>query len=347
MTQPIRAASSADGVVRAIPTRRSQFHLDAVVTLLRKTVFRSTFGLLILLILRARNVSFDQPKIRALIYYTAFRMIWTTLSWLFRSRQRINWSEQVVVVTGGTGGVGSALVKMAAQKGAKVASLDLNVIESNNPRVRYYKCDITNVEAISQVARAIRADLGEPTVLINNAGYVRQGSVMDVAPEYIERTFQVNSIAPILLTREFLPAMLKKNQGHIVTVASMLGWIGVAGLTTYCASKGAAVQYHDALQHELRILRSNIRTTVVCPGHIATPLFAFLDEANPFLLPVVYPEDIAGPIIKAIEEQRNGDVYVPCINNILPLIAMLPQRLRMFVKENTGFTRTVTSTLRK
>lgn len=89
----------------------------------------------------------------------------------------------------------------------------------------YYKCNITSIEEIKAVAKKIRADVGQPTVLINNAGVARGKDIIDATEKDIRFTFDVNTLAHYWLVQEFLPEMIKNNHGMVVTVASIAAWI--------------------------------------------------------------------------------------------------------------------------
>lgn len=93
--------------------------------------------------------------------------------------------------------------------------------------------------------------------MINNAGIVSGKKVLEVDDKSIERTMMVNTASHGYTVKQFLPKMLEKNKGHIVTIASCAGIVGVCGLTDYCASKFGAFGFDEALRMELRKLKSS------------------------------------------------------------------------------------------
>lgn len=109
----------------------------------------------------------------------------------------------------------------------------------------------------------IRKAHGEPTVLINNAAVGYAMTILDEPEEYIRRSFEVNTFAHFLLVREFMPAMIKKNHGHIVTMASMAAYVTVASIIDYNCTKASTVAFHEGLASELkhRYDAPNVRTT--------------------------------------------------------------------------------------
>ena len=116
--------------------------------------------------------------------------------------------------------------------------------------------------------------MGDVDILVNNAGIVTGKKFLDATDGAIEKTFQVNTLAHFWLGKAFLPSMIDKNHGHVVTIASMAGIFGMAGLCDYCASKYAAVGFDESLRNELvAMAKDGIHTTVVCPYFINTGMF--------------------------------------------------------------------------
>jgi len=149
-------------------------------------------------------------------------------------------------------------------------------------------------------------------VLINNAGVVSGKPLLELTDEAIERTFEINTLSLFRTTRAFLPGMMKKNSGHIVTIASAGGLIGVPKMTDYSASKFAAVGFDESLRVELKQLGyPKIQTTVVCPYYISTGMFKGVKTRFPWLLPIQEPEDAANKIIHAIERNKRRLLMPP------------------------------------
>lgn len=97
----------------------------------------------------------------------------------------------------------------------------------------------------------------------------------------------INTTAHHWTVRETLPDMLAENRGHIVTIASIAGWVGVRGLADYCASKFGAVGFDESLRFELRAKKSNVKTTCICPYFINTGMFDGAKSRFPLLLPIL------------------------------------------------------------
>jgi all-trans-retinol dehydrogenase (NAD+) len=102
-----------------------------------------------------------------------------------------------------------------------------------------YRVDVTNRDTVYEMAQRVQSEMGEVTILVNNAGIVSGKKIFD--PEnndaYMEKTVQVNTISHFWTVKAFMPRMIAKNHGHLITIASSAGLVGVNGLADYCASK--------------------------------------------------------------------------------------------------------------
>lgn len=103
------------------------------------------------------------------------------------------------------------------------------------------------------MAAQIRADHGDPTVLVNNAGVGHDGTILEEPEAKIRQTFEVNIMSHFWMVREFLPSMVKNNHGHVITVASMASFVALGEMADYCASKAGALAFHESLTQELRL----------------------------------------------------------------------------------------------
>lgn len=240
-------------------------------------------------------------------------------------------SKSLALITGGASGIGLLTARILAAKGARVVLWDVNEKalaavedESRAAGLPLYGmvCDVSDREDVYRAARALKAQWGEVDILINNAGVVSGSNFLATSDEKVERTMKINAMANFWTVRAFLPSMLERDEGHIVTVSSAAGIIGVTGLADYSASKFAAFGFHEAIRMELRKRESRVRTTVVCPFFIKTGMFDGVKTRFPFLLPILRPEYAAGRIVRAVE---NGDKRV-----VLPPFVYSVYLLRLF-----------------
>lgn len=234
-------------------------------------------------------------------------------------------NQQRVLITGGASGIGFLLAERAINKGATVILWDIDTqglaraVEILGPNAHSDVVDVTDRHAVYAAAERVREEIGVVDVLINNAGIVTGKSFLDLPDEMIEKTFQVNAISHFWTARAFLPDMLKRNRGHIVTIASAAGLVGVAKLADYCASKFAAVGFDDALRAELTKEAPGVRTTVVMPFFIDTGMFEGVQTRVPWLLPILDERNVADRIIRAIERNRQR-LFLP--GTVQPLLAL-------------------------
>lgn len=145
------------------------------------------------------------------------------------------------------------------------------------------------------------------TLLFNNAGVVSGRALLDTPDHLIERSFSVNILAHFWTVKAFLPMMLEKNHGHIVSIASLAGHVGISKLIDYCSSKFAAVGFDEALRLELEMLGAeNVHTTVICPYFIqATGMF---EDVNSRWVNTLNSNDVADRVIDAVRKNEKHAV---------------------------------------
>ena len=236
-----------------------------------------------------------------------------------------------ILVTGGARGMGLAIAKGAAARGASVVLWDrdaeaLRAAEAEVAGVEPVvgqAVDVADRGAVDAAAARLVSERGPVDILVNNAGVVSGKRFSDLAPEEVERTLAVNAASLFWTTRAFLPAMIRRGRGRIVTMASAGGLVGVPGLSDYCASKFAAVGFHESLRAELRREASGVGATLVCPFFVNTGMFAGVRTRFPRLLPILDPEMVAEAALRAVERDR-ALVIRPRFVHSLKLLRLLP-----------------------
>ncbi|KUI67843.1 Short-chain dehydrogenase/reductase family 16C member 6 [Cytospora mali] len=318
---------------------REGFKIDVILRFFSSTVFNPAFTLPILLLANLTN----KGENLSILHYSAFSCVKFLLClglirWLnsWYSRGAINnWQDdqyewqakEVVLITGGSCGIGAHVVKLLSEMGIKVVVLDIQPLTfESSSKVHYFKCDITSKQQIAAVAEQVRSKVGHPTVLINNAGVVRGKTILDSSEKDIRFTFDVNALAHYWTVQEFLPNIIKNNHGMVVTVSSITAWVTMPNMVDYAASKHASLAFHEGLTAELvtRYGADKVRTVVVNQGYTRTPLFEGSHNDFPFLLPSLEPETVAEAIVRQVLTGKSGQVIAPALATLLSAFASLP-----------------------
>ncbi|KAJ5207752.1 hypothetical protein N7449_002131 [Penicillium cf. viridicatum] len=229
-------------------------------------------------------------------------------------RDSYDWRKEVVLVTGGSGGLGDLLVRKLAKLCIKVISLDITPPKTPLPANAYfYQTEITSSASLEKVAQKIRSEHGNPTVLVNNAGIMQLATIFEENENEIRRTFDVNLIAHFLLIKEFMPAMVKGNHGHIVTVASMASFITGAQNVDYACTKVGALAFHEGLTQELRhsYNAKKVRTSIIHPTYIRTPLIDKVHREGKFKALLLEPEAVVDAILSHVLSGNSGQIMLP------------------------------------
>ena len=179
---------------------------------------------------------------------------------------------------------------------------------------------------MAAAAEKIRTQVGDPTVLINNAGVATGKTVLDSQPGDVRLTFDVNTLAHYWTVQTFLPRMIARNHGMVVTVGSYASWTPIPNMVDYGASKAASLALHEGLTAELttRYKAPKIRTVMVHPGHTKTDLFVGYEQANDFIAPKLEPESVAEAVVKQVLTGRSGKVVMPEAGRFLSALGVLP-----------------------
>jgi NAD(P)-dependent dehydrogenase (short-subunit alcohol dehydrogenase family) len=188
------------------------------------------------------------------------------------------------VVTGGAKGIGEACVQLLAKHGANVAILDIDATAGKalssliGANSRFYRLDVSNPECVREVFQKLRAELGPPTLLVNNAGIGHYGTVTETTNDDWDRVLNVNLKSQFLCAREAVPFMQAAGRGAIVNIASVQSFMSQRRVAAYCASKAGILGLSRALAVDYAPF---IRSNAVCPGTVDTPMLAAAVEGMP------------------------------------------------------------------
>ena len=205
----------------------------------------------------------------------------------------MNFNQATVFVTGTNRGIGRALLEALKEKGIKriyAAARNTDDLDQlAGDLIVPVKLDITDLEQV----RAAAELASDATVLINNAGVLTGGSLLDRSLEEIRRNFDTNFYGTLNMIRAFAPVIERNGGGAIVNVLTVVSLASMAGLGGYSASKAAAFSLTQAARAELKI--KSIRVHAVFPGPIDT------DMAAEITMPKTSPQDAAAAIVAGIE----------------------------------------------
>jgi len=226
-------------------------------------------------------------------------------------------TDRTVVITGGGGGIGTAVCTSFAAEGAKVAVLDRDesaasttaqaITEAGGTAIAI-GCDITERSSVDSGVARVQSELGNIDVLVNNAGWDLFVPFVDTQPEDWSRLIDINLIGALHMHHAVLPAMIEHGGGRIINVSSDAARVGSSGEAVYAACKAGLVALSKTLAREHS--RHNITFNVVCPGPTDTALLATVTDAaaNPEKLREAFrrsiplgrlgqPEDLSGAIM--------------------------------------------------
>lgn len=214
----------------------------------------------------------------------------------------ISVSGRTVLITGAAMGMGRLYAERAVRDGAAnvvlwdrdAEALEITAVQlraAGGSAVHPFALDVSSLVEVTAAAGRVMAGVGIPDVLINNAGIVRGKYFWDHAPEAdIDAVMQVNAVAPMQITRAFLPEMIaRRTPARILNVASASGTLSVPKMSVYTASKWAVIGWSDSLRLELNESgNGHVQVTTLIPSYIKTGMFA--GARGPLMTPLMEPE---------------------------------------------------------
>ncbi|ODM18246.1 hypothetical protein SI65_06117 [Aspergillus cristatus] len=247
-----------------------------------------------------------------------------------------NSRQELVLITGGSSGIGRRIAEDLSERGVKVVIVDIQEPQWNPPsNIYFYEADVTSSERVKAAAEAIREQHGHPTVLVNNAGVFFNGTILEEPESMIQKSFKVNILAHFLTVKEFLPKMVQQNHGHIITMASMASFITVGEMVDYACTKASALAFHEGLSQEIRHWHraDKVRTSIVHPLWVHTPLIRnLIDAGGSFDQPIMDTGVVSGAVVKQIIAKKSGSVILPASVSFATLIRSFPSWLQEWLR---------------
>jgi len=187
---------------------------------------------------------------------------------------------RVAIVTGAARGIGLAIASELTEAGALVAIVDLDEDQAAQASAgiggpqRGFRCDVSDSAECAQTLDEVEKELGPLDILVNNAGITRDNLLLRLKDEDWQRVLDTNLSAPFYLTRGAARGMMKRREGRIVNLASVVGLTGNRGQANYAASKAGLIGFTKSVAQELA--SRNVLVNAVAPGFIETEMTAAL-----------------------------------------------------------------------
>ncbi len=232
------------------------------------------------------------------------------------------------ILTGASQGIGRHIAVALAREGINLLLVARNhenleatasMLKGHGIEIEIVSTDITDPDQLRNIPRRARNLFGQIDILVNNAGIedVYPFSLQD--PDIIEATYRTNLLAPVALSREVLPWMLERGNGHIVNIASLAGKLGMPFASVYASSKAGLVEWSISTHAEL--LDTGVMVSVICPGFVGeTGMFARKHSQAPGALGLSKPEAVADAVIDALKTGKLEIIVNP--RPVRPLMAL-------------------------
>ena len=250
---------------------------------------------------------------------------------------------KTVLITGAGMGMGRLFAIKFAHASCNLVLVDVNkqALEKTaselHGAVHTFICDISDNEQVRSLVGKVHTDAGLIDIIVNNAGVLYGYPFSQCPDECIARTIDVNVKGTMLLTKAFLPDLLSRKAGHIITMASASSMTGVPDLAAYAASKHAIAGFSESLRLEMKKYGfSNIKTTLVYPHFVDTGMVTGVRSSV-----LLKPGDVVDRVFTALQ---NGEryVYMPWWLRFIPLLLdVLPAGAGDWILFKTGISRTM------
>lgn len=221
---------------------------------------------------------------------------------------------KIALITGASYGIGFAIASGLAKAGAKIVFNDINAdfvakglenYKSEGIDAKGYVCDVTNEDQVNAMVKQIEEEVGVIDILVNNAGIIKRIPMCDMTAAEFRQVIDVDLTAPFIVAKAVIPSMIKKGQGKIINICSMMSELGRETVSAYAAAKGGLKMLTKNIASEYG--EFNIQCNGIGPGYIATPQTAPLrEEGHPFNSFIIAktpaarwgnPEDLMGPAV--------------------------------------------------
>lgn len=241
-------------------------------------------------------------------------------------------SKKVVVVTGGSSGIGFETAKLFREKGSSVIILTRGKKKIEDGwKENFFKCDVSKIEQVEKTIEKIMSEYSRIDIVVNAAGIFEYNSFEDSTLDELKGIWEINFLGIVNVCNVVLPYMIKQGSGHIVNIASTSAYMEIPKTAMYSASKSAVRSFSNALRMDVE--KYGVNVSVVSPGYTRTNLFdgKFSGKLPIFYrFPTVHPKIPAKSVLKAVEKNKR-EIIVGIPENIVIKILMIFPRLGYYI----------------
>lgn len=213
-------------------------------------------------------------------------------------------------MTGASRGIGLAVADELRAAGAHTVRLARSLSDGAADRETTLRCDVTRPDEVARAVRTIETDLGVPDIVVNNAGVFFVKRLDETTPDMFAQSIATNLTGPFLIAHAFVPAMVRRGNGHLVTIGSSSDRIAYPGNAAYAASKYGVRGLHEVIAAELA--GTGVRTTLVSPGAVDTEMWDPIDpdrtEGFRKRADMMRAEDVAEAVLFAVTREERVTV---------------------------------------
>ena len=243
-------------------------------------------------------------------------------------------SGKKVLITGGASGIGRQTGERMLEKGAALlliwdineaaAAETMEYLRAKGYRSDFFRVDVSDTGQVTKAAAEVLEKYGSIDILVNNAGVVVGKDFHENSHEEIEFVMNINTLAYMHVTREFLPSMIREKSGHIVNISSAAGLLSNPRMSVYAGSKWAVYGWSESLRIEQEKMKSRVKVSTICPSYISTGLFEGVRMVS--LIPILTAEKLSRKIVRTVEKDRIT-LKTPFMVRLIPFVkGILPIR---------------------
>jgi short-subunit dehydrogenase len=254
---------------------------------------------------------------------------------------KVDWTKQVVLITGASSGIGGALAVELGRRGAALGLFARRAdelmkvaeeIERGGGKALVLPGDVRQSSEVENAAARMRERWGRIDVLVANSGVGIITPASELRADTVANVISVNTIGVINSVAAVLPDMLARQRGHLVAISSLAAYRGLPKSAAYSASKAAVSTFFESLRVDLR--GSGVDVTIIYPGFIKTPMTAGRKGKLPFLLEL---DDATRRIVRAIERRPRAYAFPWQLAGLVRLLKFMPNALYDRIGANNSF----------